>query len=75
MWRFGDLIVLSLWFDGIVTGWVCSTTLEVFTVHLPGLPEPYRNFRFPITAILKIFVSRNPLWTTSAELLLTMLLT
>ena len=55
----GSLVVMGLWCDGIVTGWDRSGSLEVFSVYFPGLPVPYCNYRFPVTAILKDYVMKG----------------
>ena len=40
------LVALGLWVDGVACGWDRSQSLEVASVHLPGLPAPFKNLRF-----------------------------
>jgi hypothetical protein len=52
----GSLVAFGFWLDGVATGWDRSESLEVFSIYLPGLPPPFNDLRFPITAIHKKFV-------------------
>ena len=42
----GSFMALGLWVDGVATGWDRSESLEVISIHLPGLTGELKNLRF-----------------------------
>jgi hypothetical protein len=48
-----EVAPLGMWIDGVPCNWDRSESLEVVSLHLPGLDDDMSNMRIPLCTILK----------------------
>ena len=58
----GHVLGVGLWQDGVATKWDRNSSIEMLTLHLPGLGGRWKNMRIPLFAIDKSWVVKPKTW-------------